>query len=385
MPEREGVPGMRAAVRELAHRLDRQLVERLQLSHPCEVEQRVAAERGPEPPDEGEYSAPAPATAQTTRSKWSASRRIANGSAIAAAAPSTTSVNRIDVPSANVATIPRKRTPSESATASATAGRRSARAISAPGMSRQSEAASRNASPSPSAGSRRATASSGSPRERAGSGSTRRLEQSGRRSPATQSAASRYRLRARREQPTAAAGPPGSPPRMLGRGDPRCLRRNRVPAHLLAEERRRLASPRGAADVHRLGLRVEERPPARGTARYDQSVSSLKRKKSSSNGPTSSNACAGSGTPPPSRTRPREPRRAGIPRRRTSSAAAIVAPACAGTGTRSRSARSSENRGPTAGGSRPGSAAAERPTPPADPVREAPAGRRRHPRPTRPS
>ena len=56
MPEREGVAGMRAAVRELAHRVDRQLVERLELPHPGQVEQRVAAERRPEPPDEdGEH------------------------------------------------------------------------------------------------------------------------------------------------------------------------------------------------------------------------------------------------------------------------------------------------------------------------------------------
>src|SRR5215207_11108631 len=54
---------------------------------------------------------------------------------------------------------------------------------------------------------------------------------------------------------------------MLGRGDPAVLEEKpQVPAHLLAEERRRLAPPRGAADVHRFGLRVEERPPARRTS-----------------------------------------------------------------------------------------------------------------------
>ena len=214
-------------------------------------------------------TAPAPATAQTTGSKWSASRRIANGSAIAgdaAARPASTgSMSR-----ARTSRPSRGRGRRASATASATAGRRSARAISAPGMSRQSEAAaSRNASPSPSAGSRRATASSGIAARTSGIrvNASIRAERSPVRPRPSRPRPDRP-LRARRERPpTQPQARQDHPPRMLGRGDPAVLEEKpQVPAHLLAEERRRLAPPRGAADVHRLGLRVEERPPARRTS-----------------------------------------------------------------------------------------------------------------------
>ena len=44
MPERERVAGVQPAVRELVHGLERQLVERVELAHAGEVEERVAAE-----------------------------------------------------------------------------------------------------------------------------------------------------------------------------------------------------------------------------------------------------------------------------------------------------------------------------------------------------
>ena len=52
VPEREGVAGMQAAVRELVHSVKRERVERLELAHPSEVEEAVAADLAGDVPEQ---------------------------------------------------------------------------------------------------------------------------------------------------------------------------------------------------------------------------------------------------------------------------------------------------------------------------------------------
>ena len=51
VPERERVAGVQAAVPELVHGVDPHVVERDQLAHPCQVEERVAVDGPREPPE----------------------------------------------------------------------------------------------------------------------------------------------------------------------------------------------------------------------------------------------------------------------------------------------------------------------------------------------
>ena len=142
VPEREGVPGMEAAVPELVERPQVQVGEGEQLPHASEVEERVAVQRPRHVPEQDPEARRRARPRATGRRRGTDSRL--RGTATSSAAPSGCVQPEREVerpPTANmIAPAPESPARLQAAVAD-TLGRLSARAISAPGSSTVSVAA----------------------------------------------------------------------------------------------------------------------------------------------------------------------------------------------------------------------------------------------------
>ena len=274
VPEREGVPRVEASVRELVQRVERQVAEVGELAHAGEMEQPVAAHlAGDVPEEDAEQDAAAPQRrAPRAGRRRRRRRRSASGSA---ASPMPSSRTSVSVSEPDTTKVTRQRgedrhqPPGERRRRRR--GRPSARAIS-PARVRARPPSRARAGAYSSTPLIAASRASTSPRaEPVGDVAVRR---------AALAAEQQRRAGAARRAGASARAPPRERPRACG-GSADARGRSRGTCGRRARRRRRgRRSPSG----------VNTTSQPRSAARRHQSVSSLKRKKSASKGPTSSSA-----------------------------------------------------------------------------------------------